>query len=238
VCRCSQKIAGTSGVWVGMVNAPALMQLRDGTVLDVRPVEPEDRDLIRGGFERLSPVSRYRRFLSPVPKLHDRMLTSLTEVDHRDHEALLTLDAATGEVVGVARFVRLESDPASAEVAVTVVDDWQSRGLGTALLGALADRAREESVTRFTGVALAENRDVLGLLGKLGAVRVVGHGPGTVELAIDLPAERVALRADRSAPRRALPEISSVIPGTELVGKAPPPRPASPERLDQAKGQS
>ena len=219
MCRCSRKIAARPCVWVCMVKAPALMLLRDGTVLDVRPVEPGDRDLIRRGFERLSPESRYRRFLSPAPRLHDRMLTFLTEVDHRDHEALLTLDAATGEVVGVARFVRLESDPASAEVAVTVVDDWQRRGLGTALLDALADRARAESVTRFTGVALAENRDVLGLLGKLGAVRVVGHGPGTVELAVDLPAGRA-------------------IPGTELVGTAPPPRPASAERPDQAKGQS
>ena len=127
----------------------------------------------------------------------------------------------------MARFVRLESDPASAEVAVTVVDDWQGRGLGTALLDALADRAREESVTRFTGVALAENRDVLGLLGKLGAVGVVGHGPGTVELAVDLPAERVALERIEVRRGAALPEISSVIPGTELAGKPPPPRPAS-----------
>jgi RimJ/RimL family protein N-acetyltransferase len=223
---------------MGMDKASALIQLRDGTVLDVRPVEPEDRDLIRRGFERLSPESRYRRFLSPVPKLHDRMLTFLTEVDHRDHEALLTLDAPTGEVVGLARFVRLQSDPASAEVAVTVVDDWQRRGLGTALLHALADRAREESVMRFTGVALAENRDVLGLLGKLGAVRVVGHGPGTVELALDLPAERVALERIEARRGAALPEISSVIPGTELVGKPRPPRPASAERPYQAKGQS
>jgi GNAT superfamily N-acetyltransferase len=114
------------------------------------------------------------------------MLGFLTEVDHRDHEALLALDAVRGELVGVARFVRLESDPTSAEVAVTVVDDWQGQGLGTALLDALAERAREEGVTRFTGVALAQNRDVLGLLGKLGAVRVVGRGPGTVELAVDL----------------------------------------------------
>jgi RimJ/RimL family protein N-acetyltransferase len=223
---------------MGMVKAPAPMPLRDGAILDVRPVQPEDRDLIRRGFERLSPESRYQRFLSPVPKLHDRMLTFLTEVDHRDHEALLTLDAATGEVVGVARSVRLQSEPASAEIAVTVADDWQRRGLGTALLDALADRAREESVTRFTGVTFAENHDVLGLLGKLGTVRIVGHGPGTVELAVDLPAGRVA--PERIEVRRGatLPEISSVIPGTELGGEAPPPRPASAERPDQAKGQS
>ena len=167
------------------------MQLRGGTTVHVRPVGPEDKDLIRGGFERLSPESRYRRFLVPLPKLHDRMLRFLTEVDHRDHEALLTLDTVTGELVGVARFVRLESDPTSAEVAVTVVDDWQGQGLGTALLDALAERAREEGVTRFTGVALAQNREVLGLLGKLGAARVVGRGPGTVELAVDLPSPTI-----------------------------------------------
>ena len=178
---------------MGMVKASAQVHLRDGTIVHVRPVEAGDRELIRRGFERLSPESRYRRFLSPVPRLHDRMVRFLTEVDHRNHEALLTLDAVTGEAVGVARFVRLQSDPACAEVAVTVVDDWQRRGLGTVLLDALADRARDESVTRFTGVALAENREVLGLLGKLGAARVVGHGPGTVELVVDLPAERAEI---------------------------------------------
>ncbi len=168
------------------------MTLRDGSQVEVRPIEAEDKDLIRRGFDRLSPESRYRRFLTPLPELDDSALNYLTEIDHHDHEALIALDAVTGAGVGVARFVRLPGDRDSAEVAVTVVDDWQGRGLGTALLGALADRAREEGVRRFTALVLAENTDMLGLLGELGSTRVLDREQGTVELAVDLPAEGLA----------------------------------------------
>jgi GNAT superfamily N-acetyltransferase len=69
-------------------------------------------------------------------------------VDHHDHEAIIALDPLTGEGVGVARYVRAGADPEVAEVAVTVVDDWQGRGLGRALLERLAARARREGVRR------------------------------------------------------------------------------------------
>jgi len=168
------------------------MVLRDGSRVDVRPIAATDKELIRQGFARLSPESRYRRFLSSMPALDDRALAYLTELDHHDHEALIALDVESREGVGVARFVRDSAEPASAEVAVTVVDDWQGRGLGTALLGELADRAREEGVRRFTALVLAENRNMLGMLGELGAARVVDREQGTVELAVDLPPEGVA----------------------------------------------
>ena len=167
------------------------MRLRDGSTVDVRPIRPEDKGRLARGFERLSPESRYRRFLSPVPELDRRALAYLTEVDHHDHEALIAIDPA-GEGVGVARFVRDPSEPSAAEVAVTVVDDWQGRGLGTALLDVLAERARQEGVRRFTALVLADNVDMLGLLGELGAARVVDREQGTVELAVDLPDEGVA----------------------------------------------
>src|SRR6476660_3856548 len=83
------------------------MMLRDGSRVDVRPIAATDKELIRRGFERLSPESRYRRFLSSMPALDDRALAYLTELDHHDHEALVALDG--DEAVGVARFVR---DPA------------------------------------------------------------------------------------------------------------------------------
>jgi GNAT superfamily N-acetyltransferase len=168
------------------------MVLRDGSRVEVRPIAATDKELIRQGFARLSPESRYRRFLSSMPSLDARALAYLTELDHHDHEALIALDVESHEAVGVARFVRDPAEPASAEVAVTVVDDWQGRGLGTALLGELADRARAEGVRRFTALVLAENRNMLGMLGELGAARVVDREQGTVELAVDLPPEGVA----------------------------------------------
>ena len=165
----------------------AVVALRDGSRVVVRPVHPGDRALLLAGFERLGLQSRYRRFLAGISELSDDVVTYLTEVDHHDHEALAAIDLATGEGVGVARFVRSLDRPDTAEAAVTVVDDWQGRGVGTALLDLLAERARAEGVVRFTALMLAENREMLELLEALGPVRVVDRHSGTVDIEAELP---------------------------------------------------
>lgn len=145
---------------------------------------PEDRELLRSGFERLSERSRYMRFQTPMTSLSGEQLTYLTVVDHHDHEALVALDADSGDGVGVARFIRVNGDVA--ECAVTVADDWQGRGVATELLDRLAERAREEGIERFTALVLAENADALRLLEGLGDTVQRTSGP-QVELEIELP---------------------------------------------------
>ena len=164
---------------------PAEVPCRDGSRVLIRPIEPSDHELLRRGWERLSFESRYRRFLSPMDRLSDSQLRYLTEVDHHDHEALIALDPGSGEALGVARFVR--TGPEIAEFAVTVVDDCQGRGLGSALLELLTGRAREEGIRRFGALLLAENEDVLKLLQLLGPVHVVSREPGTVTVELALP---------------------------------------------------
>jgi GNAT superfamily N-acetyltransferase len=116
--------------------APRYVTLRDGARVLIRPITPDDREALRAGFERLSDESRYRRFMSPIPRLTDGQLDYLTRIDHHDHEALAAVDSTgDGGIVGVARFVR--SGEAEAEPAIVVADDWQGKGLGTALLEAL-----------------------------------------------------------------------------------------------------
>jgi RimJ/RimL family protein N-acetyltransferase/nucleotide-binding universal stress UspA family protein len=159
-------------------------QLRDGASVLIRPIEPEDRDLLQSGFERLSDRSRYMRFQAPQSSLSDEQLSYLTDVDHHDHEALVALDPGTGHAVGVARFVRVNDGVA--ECAVTVADDWQGRGLGTELLDQLVDRAHEEGIERFTAIVLAENAEALRLLDRLGDTVRHSYGP-QVELEIELP---------------------------------------------------
>jgi RimJ/RimL family protein N-acetyltransferase len=166
---------------------PDRVTLRDGSSVLIRPIGRDDREPLRAGFERLSDRSRYLRFQSPVAGLTERQLTYLTDVDHHDHEALVAIDAETGEGVGVARFVRVSG--AVAECAITVADDWQQRGVATALLDRLVDRAREEGVTRFTALLLAENRDALRLLERLGDTEERRLG-SQVELDIALPPAR------------------------------------------------
>jgi GNAT superfamily N-acetyltransferase len=164
------------------------VDLRDGSRMVVRPIRAEDKDAIAAGFDRLSAESRFRRFFAPLTELGDEELAYLTEVDHHDHEALIGFAADSGEPVGVARFIR-SAEPHEAEVAVTVVDHWQGRGVATALLDRLVVRAREEGITHFLAVVLSDNRGAIEMFDSVappGSIRrrtVSGH----VELVIELP---------------------------------------------------
>jgi GNAT superfamily N-acetyltransferase len=125
-----------------LVAIGAPITLRDGSHVRIRQGHHTDRELLRRGFERLSAESRYRRFLAPMKELTESTVRYLTEIDHHDHEAMIALDEQTGEGIGVARYVRDPDHPDVAEVAVTVIDDWQGRGLGTLLLEVISARAR------------------------------------------------------------------------------------------------
>lgn len=163
------------------------IQLPDGTRVAVRPVRPSDKENIADGFSRMGERSRYQRFMTVQDALSTGELRYLTEVDHHDHEALLAFDAESGEGLGVARFVRSQADPTAAEAAVAVVDAWQRRGLGTALTALLAERAREEGIERFTALLLASNDAMMGMLRRLGPIRVVSRDGPVVEAEMDLP---------------------------------------------------
>ena len=161
--------------------------LRDGAEIEIRRLRPSDAPILASAFERLSAESRRLRFLAPKDRLSERELRYLTDVDGHHHEALIASDARTGQGVAVARFIRLQDEPDVAEVAVTVADEWQQRGLGTVLLEALAERARAEGVTHFSALIAAENtlmREVLSHAG--GAVEPVGAGGGVLEYRTDL----------------------------------------------------
>ena len=165
----------------------APIELRDGSRVRVRQGHSSDRDLLLRGFARLSAESRYRRFLAPKPELSEANIHYLTEIDHHDHEAMIALDEATAEGIGVARYVRNSERPDAAEVAVTVIDDWQARGLGTLLLEVISARAREEGITTFTALMLATNKEMMDVITALGPVRIVDRQAGTVEIEMPIP---------------------------------------------------
>jgi RimJ/RimL family protein N-acetyltransferase len=159
--------------------------LRDGSKVLIRPVRRTDAPLLADGFARLSPRSRQLRFLTRKKELSGAELRYFTDVDHHDHEALVAVNHADGSGVGIARYIRHAGDPHAAEVAVTIVDDWQGRGLGTELVTRLSGRARCEGVHRFTALVAEDNTAVARMLRNTSAT-LVGRSPGTGEYEITL----------------------------------------------------
>lgn len=164
----------------------------------IRQVRSADGPLLADGFARLSARSRQLRFLTPKKELSPAELRYFTDLDHHDHEALGALNHAGGRGVGIARYVRVADDPQAAEIAVTIVDDWQGRGLGTELVAQLSERARSEGIRRFTALVAAGNPAMAGLLrnARAGLVR---REPGALQCEITLgPAEKYSPAAPPS----------------------------------------
>ena len=202
----------------------APVELRDGSRVRIRQIRSSDRELLSRGFEHLSPESRYRRFLSAMPRLNQQLLSHLARVDHHEHEAMIAVAEETGEGVGIARYVRDRERPEVAEVAVTVIDDWHGRGLGTLLLEVISARARDEGITTLRALMLATNREMFDLLSRLGRARIVDREIGTVEVEVHIPEFGVApelaklLRiaaGDEAPPKRPLADSPARPPGSD-----------------------
>ena len=211
----------------------APIELRDGSPVRVRQGHSSDSALLLRGFAHLSKESRYRRFLVPKPELSEANIHYLTEIDHHDHEAMIALDEATGEGIGVARYVRNSERPDAAEVAVTVIDDWQGRGLGTLLLEVISARAREEGITTFSALMLATNKEMMGLITALGPVRIVDQQAGTVE--IEAPIPKLGLSPTLKKLLRTSARNDIVVPLADRVG---PRRGADDQRRGVSSGQT
>jgi len=167
----------------------SVQHLADGTRVMIRPLLPSDRASLAAGFESLSPRSRRLRFLSPLPGLSEEQLDYLANVDYHNHFALaaFALDERDQPGVGVARFIRLADRPTAAEAAVTVIDRYQGRGLGTFLLAELAGAARERGITTFVAYVLTENAEWLSFLREIGA-ETFRDEPGVSRVEFALPA--------------------------------------------------
>jgi GNAT superfamily N-acetyltransferase len=160
-----------------------LVQLRDGRSISVRPLSQDDGERLRDLFFRLSPLSVYRRFMSPLPAPREEGLRRLLDVDHCEREALAALDG--DDIVAVARYARLPGSE-SADIAVVVADDWQRDGLGHLLLERLAGLARRRGIRHFQATVLGDNAPALQLVRSLFPASRAHWETGVAEFEIPL----------------------------------------------------
>jgi acetyltransferase len=199
----AQRCAGRNGYPSHLVQA---MTLRDATSLTIRPICSDDYALEADFIQRLSARSGYQRLLSPR-KLTRREIQRFVDIDYSRELALIALAVVDNQVrqVGVARYAP-EPDGLSHDFGIVVADEWQGRGLGAALLGALVSAAAQAGVQQLTGLTLAENHAMRQLALRLGFDIERESGDATV---VRL---RLALRGEPARRRRSAPSAPIVRP--------------------------
>ncbi|MFZ5466517.1 MAG: GNAT family N-acetyltransferase [Pseudomonadota bacterium] len=146
--------------------------LSDGRDILLRPIRPEDAEIEQAFVRGLSEESRYLRFMRAIEELTPEMLVRFTQIDYDREMAFVAIFEKDGqeEEIGVARY-SVEPDGESAEFAVVVADAWHGLGVGTLLLEALIESARQRGVRELIGEVLPRNRSMLALADRLGFSR-------------------------------------------------------------------
>ena len=166
-------------------------ELRDGSEVTIRGIHPDDREALRAAYRETSAATRYLRFLSPVGELSEETLTYLTEVDQKNHIALVATttspDLKTERGLGVARLIRIAGSEGAAEAAITVADDAQRQGVGIALARELQRVARARGIHTIQADVLAENAAMRAILEAAGAKETTARGgPETVSYDLEI----------------------------------------------------
>lgn len=161
--------------------------LKDGTAVHLRPIREADGAGLLALYDRLSPESLYFRFFA-VPVKDAGKVAYLTHVDYERRYAVVAETA--GAIVGVARWERLADRPGHAEVAFTVADEFQGRGLGGILFRRLAALARARGISVFEAEVLKSNERMLRVFERTGLRRETRDQGNmlTILLTLDPPA--------------------------------------------------
>jgi len=164
-------------------------RLNNGTDVVIRPIRPDDKDRLAVAVARLSDETVRKRFLAPKPRLSGTELRYLTEIDYVDHWAeVAVLKHDPEAIIGVARWIRDEQDPQSAEAAIVIGDSFQGKGLGRRLGLNIADAARLREVRRFTATMLSDNVAAQRLFAAISERLDVEHDGATDEITATLAA--------------------------------------------------
>jgi acetyltransferase len=142
--------------------------LKDGAIVTLRPIRPEDEGALTALYGRLSPQSSYQRFFTVMRRLPPNWAHILANVDYERTMAIVALGPGD-DLIGVARYT-YDRRSDEVELAIVVDDPWQGRGLGTRLLGELVDYAKQKGLRRFRAYVLADNLRMLKLIRRVATI--------------------------------------------------------------------
>jgi RimJ/RimL family protein N-acetyltransferase len=164
--------------------------LEGGRQVRIRPIRADDAQKLAAAYDRLSDETKYNRFFGVKPHLGASEVRYLTDVDGVDHHALAVTPAGEPEqIIAVGRYIRLRSDPSTAEFAVTVGDPYQGEGIGSELIRRLALAARAAGIEHIDAVMLAANVPAHRLMARLAGTLARAEHDGPVDaMHIDLAA--------------------------------------------------
>lgn len=181
-----------------MTLSPFTTTLKNGAPVLVREVTPADRHLLEIGFADLSGRARYLRFLGARKTLTEKELDRFTATNEPDHVAVgaLLRDGPIQEPIGNARYIRLPDQRHSAEIAVTIADSHQRQGLGSLLLGVLAEFAKRGGITEFNALVHSENTAMLGLQHQFGGTQT---SLGDEDIEVTFPVSAISVSISKSS---------------------------------------
>jgi GNAT superfamily N-acetyltransferase len=145
--------------------------IRDNTYLCFKALEKADREKFLDAFKKLSRKTVYHRFFGFMKELTEEQIADLLDTDKKDHVAWAAFDIVDDDAIGigVGRFRRSTSKPQEAELALTVIDQYQDNGVGTVLLAIMYYLGIKLDIEVFTGVMLSDNSKLIRRFKELGA---------------------------------------------------------------------
>src|SRR3990172_986182 len=178
--------------------------LRDGSTVRIRPARPSDARRVEDYLIGLSPETRRLRFWSQAVNVTE-LAQRVVDVDYHDHLTLLVLAGGDrGTMVGGAQYIRM--DAGRAELGMSVTDAYQGRGVGSILLGQMAQAALAEGVTTFVAEVLAENHRMINVFRGSGFPVTLRAEPGSIE--VEFP---IGLTEDAAQPFEERENESAVV---------------------------
>lgn len=160
--------------------------LRDGRRVEIRALRPTDRPALKAAVDQTSARSLYRRFFSAKKVFTESEVHFFVDVDFKTHVALVAIVDEGGHpvIVGGGRYVSAEND--TAEVAFTIIDAYQGKGIGSILLRYLVGIARIAGLRQFVAEVMPDNIRMLKLFEKSGLKMTVRTEPGVTHVTLDL----------------------------------------------------